>query len=624
MQIDLQEIENDPSLNNRNIQKILMKLASATSGPVAVFYKNGKKFIAVRANSKIESLEINLAPMVAKATLLPEKYDLNFGEITDNNRELAIRFLEFAIKEHLGNHPKIWRYNSNQYFLRKPIFFEPHSSIDVFSGFSFKLVPQADGNFYVALDLSYKYADKKFLHQHLEGENLQVMLKRLKGRKCLYFGGDSWYQVQIASFGKPIKEHAFTDTNGKKHTVMDWALNNTKSTTFNMESHLDPDSPALIFNYPGNTSKYFNGASCLAKLVYTTSDEFVNGMHNKTIQDPKNRFYHLKSFVKYNFQGIIFNGVELQINQYPLSENLELFPLPGLKFNNGVEIKSVVVDEKYERAIENYGKNRRINILKNGILNKTEFTPQYILIPDSVDFKLAKAIKSTFSKDMKLFAPNFEDFTLIIYKDLKSTSAYKQFQEIKVALEQHNVLHGNAIFLLPETDEFTGDYIRHLHDCVKKNLYSRIKFQCASAKKISSFFWLLTDRVEGAVYKLNQDSLRNYRSYTSNLFFEYLIVNQKWPYALSNPLNHDIYVGLDVHDHYAGFLFFYRNGEKIVFDFAEVSNKTGTFRNEKISAKVIVEKLLENLKRHIPQHAKNPNSIVLLRDEEVSVKKQKH
>jgi len=614
MKIDLQEIANDPALNNRNMQKILIKLASATSGPVAPYYKNGNKYIAVKADSKIDSIDINLAPMVARAILLPEKFDLDFNSLTNDNCELALRFLEFAIKEHLSNHPKIWRYSSNQHFLRTPIFFEPHSTIDVFSGFNFKLITQPDGNFYIALDLSYKYADKKFLHEYLEGENLELMSKRFKGRKCLYFGGDSWYQIQIACFGKKIKEHEFSDNTGRKYTVLDWALNHTKSESFNISKHLHADSPALIFHYPGNTSKYFNGASCLAKLVYTTSDEFVNGMHNKTIQNPRDRFHYLKSFIKHNFQGIVFNDVNLQINQYPLSENLKVFPLPGLKFNNGVEMKSIPIDDKYERTIENFGKMRRVNILKNGILNQTSFIPQYILIPDSIDYNLAKTIQATFSKDMRLFAKNFDDFTLIIYKDLKSTSAYRQYLEIKRAMEKHKTTHGNALFLLPENEDYSSDYIRNLHDCVKKNFYKDIKFQCASSKKISSFFRLYTDRDSGVAFRLNPDSLRSYRSYTSNLFFEYLIVNQKWAYALAGPLNNDIYIGLDVHDHYAGFIFFYKNGEKIVFDYAEVSNKTGTFRNEKISAKVIIDKLLINLKRHIPTYAKNPNSIILIRD----------
>jgi len=613
MQIDLQEIENDPALNNRNFHKTLMKLASATFGPVAPFYKEGKKYIAVKADSKINSLEINLAPMVANATLLPENYDLDFNSITNENRELALRFLEFAIKEHLGSNLKIWRYNSNQYFLRKPIFFEPHSTIDVFSGFNFKLIYHSDGHFYIALDLSYKYTDKKFLHEHLEGEDIEVMKKQLRGKKCLYFGGDSWYQVQIANFGKKICEQEFF-LNGRKYTVLDWASNHTKSDTFNMQRHLKSDSLALIFNYPGNTSKYFNGASCLAKLLCSTSDGFVNGMHSKIIQSPKYRFHYLKSFIKYNFQGIVFNGVELQINQNPLSENLNVFPLPGLQFNNGVELKQLVVDDKYERAIEDFGKTRRKNILKNGILTKSSFTPQYILIPDSVDFNLSKVIQSNFTTEMKRLASNFENFDLVIYKNLKSTSAYRQFLEIKSALEKHGATHGNAIFLLPDEEECSEKYIEYLHDCVKKSLYKNFKFQCASAKNVASFFRLYIDKVEGVKYILKQDSLKKYRSYIGYLLFEYLIVNQKWAYALTSPLNYDIYVGLDVHDHYAGFVFFYRNGEKIVFDFSEISNKTGTYRNEKINAKIIIDKLLDNLRRHIPQHAKNPNGIVLLRD----------
>mgnify|MGYP001052457693 CR=1 FL=1 len=613
MQLDLQEIENDPALNNRNIQKVLMRIASETSGPVALFFKDGKRFIAVRADISKSNIEINLAPMIAKATLMDQRHELNFDSITAENKELAIRFLEFAIKEHLGNHPKLWRYNSNQYFLRKPIFNEPHSVIDVYSGFNFKLIPHPDGHFYISLDLSYKYTDKKFLHEYLEGEDLEIMKKRLKGRKCLYFGGDSWYQVQVASFGKSIKEQDFT-FNGKKHFVYDWALNNTKSETFNMRKHLFPETASLLFNYPGNTTKYFHGAACLAKLLYTTSDEFISGMHSKTIQNPGNRFHYLKSFIKYNFNNISFNGVQLQINQHPLSENLKIFPLPGLKFHNGIEMKQQVFDGKYERMIEDFGKYRRVNIMKNGILNQTQFNPQYLLVPDSLDFTLAKAIAATFSSDIKVFAPKFESFTLVMYKDLKSTSAYRQFNEIKQALEKAGATHGNALFLLPDAEEDATYYIKNLHDCVKKNFYKSIKFQCASAKKVASFFIGFKDRTEGYNFRLKQELLRNYRSYVSNLFFEYLIVNQKWPYALSNSLNHDIYIGLDVHDHYAGFLFFYRNGEKIVFDFAEVTNRTGTFRNEKITSKVIVEKVLENLRRHIPQHAKNPNSIILLRD----------
>jgi hypothetical protein len=612
MQLDLQEIDNDPALNNRNLEKVLMKVASKTAGPVAPYHKDGKRFIAVRANTQISTVDISLAPMNAKATLLPEIYTLNMGSLSAEEIELTKRFLEFTLKEHLANQPAIWRYSSQQYFLRRPLYNDPHSEIDVFSGFNFQVVYNSDNMFYIGLDLAYKYTDKKFLHERLEGLSPEAIKKRLKGKKCLYFGGDSWYMVQIAAFAKAIHEQDFS-IDGKRYTVYEWALNHTKSETFNMKKHLLPDSPSLVFNYPNNTSKYFNGAACLAKLVYNTASEFVNGMHSKTLTNPDSRFKYLSSFIRNNFKGALFNGIQLSIDERPHAEELKVFPLPGLKYNGNVETKTFAVDQNYERNIADFPKQRKSNIIKNGILNNSLFNPQYLLIPDSIDAGLSKAICNTLNHDMKVFAKQFEGFALITYKDLRSTSAYKQYQEIKTALNANGVTHGKALFVLPEEREGSGQYIKNLHDCVKKNFYRSVQFQCAASHKIASFFRSYFEKGI-VVYRLAEDSLRSYRSYVANLFFEHLIINQRWPYALSKNLNYDIYIGLDVHDHYAGFTFFYRNGEKIVFDFVEVSNKTGTYRNEKISARVITERLLDNLKRHIPAHAKNPNGIVLVRD----------
>jgi len=612
MQLDLQEIDNDPALNNRNLEKVLMKAASRTAGPVAPYHKDGKLHIAVRADSQIEFLEIPLAPMYAKLTLLPEVYKLNFGKMSLEEIELSKRFLEFTIKQHLGNLPTIWRFNSQQYFLRKPLYNDPHSEIDVYGGFNFQVLYNSDNLFYISLDLAYKYTDKKFLHERMEQQNSETIKNKLQGKKCLYFGGDSWYQVQIAGFGKSIREHDFPH-DGKRFTVYEWALSRTKSETFNMRKHLFPDTPTLIFNYPGNTSKYLNGAACLAKLVYSTSMEFVNGMHSKTLTNPDSRFRFLSSYIRHNFTGIRFNGATLNIDDRPHSEELKIFPLPSLKYNGNVETKTFTIDQYYERNIADFPRMRKANIIRHGILNNNLFNPQYLLIPDSIDFTLGKTICQTLNHDMKVFAKQFDGFVPIVYKDLRSSSAYKQYQELKKALNANNVTHGKALFILPEENESSGKYIKNLHDCVKKNFYRSVQFQCAASHKITSFFRGYIEK--GAViYRLVEERLRSYKSYVANLFFEHLIINQKWPYALSKALNYDIYVGLDVHDHYAGFTFFYRNGEKIVFDFAEVSSKTGTYRNEKISARVITERLLDNLKRHIPQYAKNPNGIVLLRD----------
>jgi hypothetical protein len=108
--------------------------------------------------------------------------------------------------------------------------------------------------------------------------------------------------------------------------------------------------------------------------------------------------------------------------------------------------------------------------------------------------------------------------------------------------------------------------------------------------------------------------MRNFLSYQTNTLFEHLIINKKWPFAFAEKLNHDIYIGIDAHEFYAGFCFFFGNGEKIVFEVDKVSKGTGTFRNEKINYKVIADKIFAVLSRHLSVTDEKPGSIVILRD----------
>jgi len=105
-----------------------------------------------------------------------------------------------------------------------------------------------------------------------------------------------------------------------------------------------------------------------------------------------------------------------------------------------------------------------------------------------------------------------------------------------------------------------------------------------------------------------------FRSYLNNLVFEHLLMNRKWPFALANNLHYDIYIGIDVHDRYAGFTFFFKNGQQIFFASEQVPKKNKSQRAEKLKAGLLHKALLEKLKIFIPLHAPNPNSIVIIRD----------
>jgi hypothetical protein len=109
--------------------------------------------------------------------------------------------------------------------------------------------------------------------------------------------------------------------------------------------------------------------------------------------------------------------------------------------------------------------------------------------------------------------------------------------------------------------------------------------------------------------------MQPFKSYQVNTLFKYLVVNNKWPYALAKDLNYDLYIGIDAHEFFAGFAFLFKNGEKIVFDIEKTAKKAGnTHRNEKINFGVIRDKIVEILSRHLDSGEDFPRSIVVLRD----------
>lgn len=95
-----------------------------------------------------------------------------------------------------------------------------------------------------------------------------------------------------------------------------------------------------------------------------------------------------------------------------------------------------------------------------------------------------------------MFAPKFWKFH---FSDVQRPEVNQRLQAVQwnKASTWKYATHGNALFLLPDAEEDATYYIKNLHDCVKKNFYRSIKFQCASAKKVASFFTGFKDRTDG-------------------------------------------------------------------------------------------------------------------------------
>lgn len=615
VEVDLQHMPGQEATYNTALQKVSYKIASEIGGPAAIVFRNGKHFIAIPANRNFEELRIKTNPFTVNAKLIDEVQHINVRNAGRYSHEIISKFLDFEIRQQVKGSFGLWDINSYQFFLKNPIQTTTESNIDIFGGFKYRLIQQEDGSYFIVLDLAYKYLDKYYLPEYIDEKNYNERIKQFKGRKCLYQNGDNWYPVEIVGFGKKIALHE-TAIDNANQSVLDYISDNTKHSKFKTTGLMSPEHLALLYRYPGRVMEPHHGATSLAKLIYNTNDQEVKALHKFSIKPPDKKFEYIGNSINRYFQNLQYNGVQLAISNRPEVEKENFFLMPELKGNNG-QILSVRHGGDGNTELSDYGAARKKMICDNGILNKSDFDNQYLIVPNNLDRNTVDAFKKHATGYLKKLAPNFTDFKVITYTAKPQLAATLQVQEIEVLLQKQNALDGFALFVLPDLLRQQNRSIKNFHDCLKNKFFPNLKFQCASAYKIKSFYQPYTNNSNGSKiieHRLIPSLEYKFKSYLFNLMMEYLLVNRKWPFSLVNNLHYDIYIGIDVHERYAGFTFFYKNGENIFFDHKRVAKKTAANRYEKLKKDFIAGMLLKKLESHISKYAPNPNGIVIIRD----------
>ncbi len=615
VEFELTLIEGKQDLFNKQLQKIAQKVSSAIGGPAAILKRENRFFIAIPADKNLIDMNVDVTPFSVAIRLLPEVYHIRSGSINSNNVDVVQKFLEFEIRRQLSNNDQLWKLNTNQFFFKKPIVSNEESTIEIFGGFTYKLVRLANGNFYICLDLTTKYIDKHYLSHYVNLGNINTVGTRFRGRKALYQNGDDWYTTEIAAFGKAIKQHEFT-REGETHNVFDYISNKTGNHRFKTSSLMRQDDVTLLYTYPGRSMEEHDGASSLAKVLYNTNDNEVRALHKYSIKDPSRRFEAIGKNIGIYFRNITFNRKPLRIDMAPVVEQTKNFPIPELKFNNDKILKVGHYSTGASAALRELGTERKQFIFDNGVINKSPFDEQYLIVPHYLDKELVQAFKTNAEWLIKKLAPSFTEFKIIRYTVKENQVATYQIQEIEKLLQARNTTSGFALFVLPDMSYDSRKYIKNFHDCLKSKFYPGLKVQCASASKIKSFFHSFqSSQGTGAYeYRVPESNKPKFKSYLFNLVMEHLIVNRKWPFALANNSHYDIYIGIDVHDRYAGFTFFFKNGENIFFSPEQVPRKNRSQRAEKLKAGLLYKMIYEKLKLYIPRYASNPNGIVIIRD----------
>lgn len=613
--IELPFVNGKEGLYNKQVKKIAQQVSSLTGGPAAMIKRNGKFCIAIPSDRHLEETKIDVAPFTATVKMLDGINQIDSSRVTNANMGLIEKFLDFEIRRQLSNNNQLWKLNSNQFFRKVPLVSNDQSSIDVFGGFVYKLVKLADGFFYVCLDLTTKYIEKQFLSKQITAANAQVLSSRFRKRRVLYQNGDQWYNAEIVGFGNKISDHEFS-LNGEAFNVFDYINQKVIKGKTSSPAQVEPGDIALLYKYPGRTMEPHSGATSLARIIYNTHDKEAKTLHRQSIKDPSRRFEAINKNIGAYFGGLSFNKKPLRISTAPLVDKVKSFPMPELKFNNGKILKVGHYSDGGNTQLREYGSERKQQVWDNGVLNKTFFDEQFLIVPEYLGRELISAFKKNAEWQISKLAANFGSFKIITYKVLEGQAATYQIQEIEKALQKQQVSAGFALFILPDLTFDSKRQIKTFHDCLKNKFYPDLKLQCASASKIRSFFesYPSVHNPQFMECRVPEEKKPKFKSYMFNLALEHLIVNRKWPFALANNPHYDIYIGIDVHDRHAGFTFFFGNGEHIFFFPVEVPKKNRSQRAEKLKSDLLTEMMYGKLKQLIPLYAPDPNGIVILRD----------
>jgi len=496
-------------------------------------------------------------------------------------------------------HPDLWCSSPQTFFSKRALNGREISrEIDLYEGFHFHL-RYFEAKIFVGIKLAHKYVDVAWAVDRFSSEEC----KALKMRMFLYHFGNRWFPVQLLeTLEKSIKEARFIPEGAAEPvSVFDYTLEKGGKNPPPWIRSLDPNSPAILYRYPGRDQRLF-AALGLAKLIHRTNDAGAKELHHRSIKGPEERFSFSRSVIERFFQGREFFGQEIRVKPESHSVQARLYPVPALEFGQGHVLEVGGNSRNGQTPLADLGRARMNALLDRGagVAVTSTLEPQYIMIPQTLERTTGSDITKRLEAVTRSFLQSSYRLDTVLYDD-RGARTLKQHVDAIIAGVQHaSIKHGRGILILPvnaHTD---------LHNYVKRALREQLHFQCLDASKVSGFYHTVLRKGSKCV-EVVSDLERRFTSYLRYAALGLLIVNRQWGWVLRDGTRYDSYVTFDVLNRQAAFTFFYQGGRHCYTRLYD-SNQP-----EKLLRQQVRRIVYEGLKADLASVAR-PKSIILQRD----------
>lgn len=271
-----------------------------------------------------------------------------FDQLSEAEGELAALMLQAQFVIHLRrNHVLFGGHSAYQFFLtvpdvpfqiestranaRRPAQRGPIGGVDVFRGFTFRVVYLQGSGLHLVLDVRSSYVGRETLASYLSQERTPSGLES-------DWGFDRWVNdygniKQSVYVIKPLDTRIGDVERADRRSTYDYLLAKYP----NVRSLIGPEDRAVTIVYRSDDvpdeTKHYTAAATLLKPKYTTQSPQVRALGDTPAFPPAERQRRLEEMLR-NFDGAYFVGKALQIGA-KLSTPSRTLPLPSVAFGTG-------------------------------------------------------------------------------------------------------------------------------------------------------------------------------------------------------------------------------------------------------------------------------------------------
>ncbi len=534
----------------RNVQILKRDISLRLKSPVTVTEDDGELYLIVPVDCGDPPSPYQVSNTTAYFESTPDVTTLDYMNPTRDTEQICLRFLQFMINGLFYHNNRYWQSSSGSpQFERTPVL--TRDGVDVYRGYSIRVVYTEKSNFGVCVDVTHKYVS----HDPFPAILTPDTFASLKGKRCVYRYGLAWYEIRPTIYsGLSVQEQLLKIDNAGVISLFDFIMSNAPRPFSQEVANLSPESSAVGYLKPSGETRH--AASALCYPVFGTDDLRIRPLHRDTMLTPYKRRSLIKSFVSDSLVGASRTNQKVRVSSDAVTVPKKVFDSPDIEFGRGAVLSTKRTPGSSHVTLEHLGKER-MRMLRDpqiGPYSQKPLDRQYFIVPKSV----ADSYGTAFVDDLRVEVNAMYDQevpyspTVIEYDDRGERTFPAQASAVLGAVEQASLEPGYGIVMIHEVGRSKGE-----HDQLASMLMTKLREQ-------ELFVSIIHTNVPGDSYRLNHNTgsgsayvpiprKRNrLTSYLRNVAInKVLLTNERWPFVLSSPLNADLTIAMDVQNNSA-------------------------------------------------------------------------